>query len=205
MPRPTACRLRQRHDAGSRHQPMAAFEADRHPSGLSAMDGEERADRRVQEAPDHEAMDGLPALPVRHKKRWRSSISGEAFRLERRQCALTIGQAAKLLQVSDRTVRNWEAGRVGVPYSAFKLMRVIRGKELPDPSWAGWRVGNGRLWSPAGQHFDRSGLEYLWLVFQGYRAWRKDSEARSNWRQLCRKAPPADALTAHIAVPPPKK
>lgn len=98
-------------------------------------------------------------------------MDGESFSLERRTCGLTVEACADLLQVSSRTVRYWEKGQVRVPYSAFKLMRILRNQEIPHPNWKGWRWSADAVWNPAGQRFDRAGLEYLWLVFSGYRAW----------------------------------
>ncbi len=44
-------------------------------------------------------------------------------------------------------------------------MRILRGRELPGEAWKGWTVSGHTLWSPAGQRFDRAGMEYLGLVF----------------------------------------
>ncbi len=69
-----------------------------------------------------------------------------------------------------------ENGQVRAPYAAFKLMRILRGRELPGEAWKGWTVSGHTLWSPAGQRFDRAGMEYLGLVFSIYRTWRKARE-----------------------------
>lgn len=64
--------------------------------------------------------------------------------------------AGKLFRVSERTIRNWEAGRVGIPYTAFKLMRILRGYELPGQAWKGYRLKGDTLWSPEGKAFRAS-------------------------------------------------
>jgi hypothetical protein len=57
------------------------------------------------------------------------------------------------LHVTPRTIRYWVSGTVLVPYSAYKLVRVMRLFELPCAGWEGWRMHSGRLWSPEGQGF----------------------------------------------------
>jgi transcriptional regulator with XRE-family HTH domain len=64
-----------------------------------------------------------------------------------------VPEAAKLLRVSERTVQYWESGRVRVPYSAYKLMRLLRGYELPGAAWRGYRLTGDTLWSPEGLAF----------------------------------------------------
>lgn len=79
--------------------------------------------------------------------------------MARQSCWLTVPQTAKLLHVTVRTVRNWEAGTVRVPFTAYKLMRILRGVELPNGcgllsnAWAGWRFQGDKLISPEGREF----------------------------------------------------
>lgn len=40
-----------------------------------------------------------------------------------------------------------------MPYTAYKLLRVMRYFELPGKEWAGWHFHSGRLWSPEGHGF----------------------------------------------------
>ena len=40
-----------------------------------------------------------------------------------------------------------------VPYTAFKLMRILRGYELPNHHWKGYRIVGDTLWSPEGLAF----------------------------------------------------
>jgi DNA-binding XRE family transcriptional regulator len=61
--------------------------------------------------------------------------------------------AAKLLHVSERTVRNWETGVHEIPYTAYKLLRLLSYSELPGAAWSGWHIAVGRLWSPEGYSF----------------------------------------------------
>jgi transcriptional regulator with XRE-family HTH domain len=75
------------------------------------------------------------------------------FREARLLAALSVSDAGKLFRVTPRTVRNWEAGRALVPYAAFKLLRILRGYELPGRAWRGYYLKGDTLWSPEGLAF----------------------------------------------------
>ena len=81
------------------------------------------------------------------------AVTASRFREARSVCCLSVPAAAKLLRVTERTLQNWEAGRVRVPYAAYKLMRVLRGHELAHPAWSGFRVVGDTLWTPEGHPF----------------------------------------------------
>ncbi|MGQ0750597.1 MAG: VC1465 family Xer recombination activation factor [Betaproteobacteria bacterium] len=100
--------------------------------------------------------------------RWRRGrVDGDGFKEARLIAGWDRKTAAAVLGVSTRTIRNWESRRVCVPYSAFKLMRILSGYALPGKAWAGWCVrGDTLLWSPAGQAFQVGSLGYLSLVFR---------------------------------------
>jgi DNA-binding XRE family transcriptional regulator len=61
--------------------------------------------------------------------------------------------AAKLLRVSERTVLNWENGVHEIPYSAYKVMRLLTYSQLPGSAWKGWHFCQGKLWTPEGHGF----------------------------------------------------
>lgn len=86
-----------------------------------------------------------------------------------RGMGLNREEAAKLLHVSERTVRNWESGHHEIPYSSYKLLRLLTYCELPGKAWDGWHIAVGQLWSPEGFGFK-----------PGDSAW---------WSALCRRAP----------------
>lgn len=81
------------------------------------------------------------------------AVTASRFKDTRLSCSLSVREAGKLFRVSERTIRNWEAGRVGIPYAAFKLMRILRGYELPGKAWKGYRLQGSTLWSPEGLPF----------------------------------------------------
>jgi transcriptional regulator with XRE-family HTH domain len=91
------------------------------------------------------------------------AVTASRFRDTRAVCCLTVPEAAKLLRVTPRTVQNWESGRVRLPYSAFKLMRILRGYELPGAAWRGYRLKGDTLWSPEGLAFKASD-HYWWSL-----------------------------------------
>ena len=88
----------------------------------------------------------------------------------------TVAQAAQLLRVSVRTVRNWEARRVGVPYSALELLRIQTGYALPGDEWRGFTLRGGLLWSPEGRSFEACRLAYWGLTCSAARDWFADRE-----------------------------
>lgn len=76
------------------------------------------------------------------------------FKVLLADAGLSIDEAGKLLHVTPRTVRYWISGKVGIPYAAYKLVRVLRWFELPGKEWAGWHMHSGKLWSPEGHGFN---------------------------------------------------
>lgn len=116
-------------------------------------------------------------------------IDPKEFKITRQAAGLTVDQVAGLLFVTPRTVRYWEAGRYRIPYPAFKLLRILRGAELPGEAWAGWRVTRGALWSPAGQCFLPGELAYLSLVFRQAWAFRQQQAQQAGRRAQAQRAP----------------
>ena len=93
-------------------------------------------------------------------------------------CCLSVREAGKVFRVSERTVRNWEAGRVGIPYAAFKLLRILRGYELPGQAWKGYRLKGDTLWSPEGKAFKASDHTWWSLTVGMAREFRRIMAAR---------------------------
>ncbi|ACM33325.1 VC1465 family Xer recombination activation factor [[Acidovorax] ebreus] len=57
---------------------------------------------------------------------------------------------AKNFHVTERTLHNWETGKNDIPYTAYRLLRLLNGMELPGESWAGWYFAGGTLYTPEG-------------------------------------------------------
>lgn len=92
----------------------------------------------------------------------------DRFKTMYRQLGLNRLQAAQLLHVSERTLHNWETGQHDIPYSAYRLLRLLSYSELPGKAWDGWHIAVGQLWSPEGFGF-------------------KPTDSRW-WANLCRRA-----------------
>lgn len=71
-----------------------------------------------------------------------------------------ICRAARSFFRSPRTLRNWESGKKDIPYSAYRLLRLLNRMELPGASWSGWCFHGGKLWSPEGRSFE--GTDSAW-------------------------------------------
>lgn len=99
--------------------------------------------------------------------------SSEDFIYSRMVSRMTQQEAADLLHVSLRTVKNWESGNATIPYSAFKLIRIVGLHELPTEHWSGWVISQGALWSPAGRRFEAHELLFIGNMFGMARAWMK--------------------------------
>ena len=74
--------------------------------------------------------------------------------------SLKPADAAKMLHVSLRTVHNWISGKHQIPVMAYKLLRLLRYRELPGKSWAGWCFSRGELITPEGRSI--SGQDSAW-------------------------------------------
>ncbi len=96
--------------------------------------------------------------------------------LSREACAGELG-------VSVRTIRHWDTGRNRVPWSAIRLLRLMRGGDLEQlsPDWRGYVLRGDTIWTPEG-HSLKSG-EAAW------------------WSLLVRRARAFDTL--HARPPPP--
>lgn len=67
-------------------------------------------------------------------------INHEVFLETRILARLTQKQAADMLHVTTRSIHNWETGKVKIPYSVFRLLRISTGFELPGAAWRGWKL-----------------------------------------------------------------
>ena len=96
---------------------------------------------------------------------------------------LSIEQAAKLLQVTSRTIAHWESGATRIPYSAFKLLRCLANGELLPDVWKGWTIKGDTLWSPVGRPFRQHELTFITHYFTMARYWQADYERRKAAKQ----------------------
>ena len=85
-----------------------------------------------------------------------------------RSLGMDLPACAKFLHVSTRTVHNWESGKHDIPYSAYRLLRLLNRMELPGQSWQGWCFYGNKLISPEGRSFE--GKDSNWWSFLVLRA-----------------------------------
>lgn len=129
--------------------------------------------------------------------------SAEDFKKVRLMSCLSQENASELLHVTVKTIKNWEKGRVTIPYSAFKLLKVLSRYELPQEGWQGWHITNGKLWSPAGRSFLPYELSYVSNYFTMARHWLSDREANRKLRSMPKA--PVLSIVKHAAEPSVKK
>lgn len=101
-------------------------------------------------------------------RRW---IAPQDFRDLRR--GMTRKEAAEALDVTPRTIQNWETGGARIPWMAYRMLRILRGFALPGVEWEGWTVRGRELFSPAGRSFDAAHLAHIEHVFAQARLWRQ--------------------------------
>lgn len=106
-------------------------------------------------------------------------IDPEGFYVARHRAGLTMQLAADELGVDERTIRNWERGRSRIPYSAFRLLRLLAGYQLIGKEWNDWSIGQGKLWTPEGRSFAPHELRYVATYISIARASLPHSQARA--------------------------
>lgn len=100
------------------------------------------------------------------RRRW---IAPQDFADLRKQSGLTRAEAAEALNVTRRTIQNWETGGARIPWMAYRMLRILRGYALPSVHWEGWTMRNHQLFSPAGRAFDAVWLANVEQVKAGTR------------------------------------
>lgn len=126
----------------------------------------------------------MSSIMTRRKasRRWIDPLD---FLDARRRADLTRKQAADVLDVTVRTIQNWETGGARIPWLAYRMLRILTGCALPGKVWEGWTVHGDRLYAPNGRWFDVNLLEQLERVYAMARLWRQDA---------ARKRPPLVAV-----------
>lgn len=107
--------------------------------------------------------------------RW---IDPQDFRDLRKLAKLTRRQAAAALDVTGRTIQNWETGGARIPWMAYRMLRILCGYALPGKAWEGWTIDGDRLYAPNGRCFDANSMEQVERVYALARLWRQDYARR---------------------------
>ncbi len=103
-------------------------------------------------------------------RRW---IDPQDFADLRRASGLTRIEAAEALDVTPRTIQNWETGGARIPWMAYRMLRILGGFALPGQQWEGWTLRGGVLFSPNGRSFDAVWLHNAELVFAQAKLFRQ--------------------------------
>ena len=96
------------------------------------------------------------------QRRW---IEPQDFRDLRRMADLKRYQVAALLDVTARTIQNWETGGARIPWLAYRMLRILSGYALPGKAWEGWTIHGDRLYAPNGRWFDANSMQHIEQVF----------------------------------------
>jgi hypothetical protein len=97
---------------------------------------------------------------------------------------LTPESTGSMLHVNPRTVRYWISGKTLIPYSAYRLLRILTGAELPSNGWDGWHMHSGKLWSPEGHGFLPSDSSWWGLLVRQARGFKTLYDQATLHRQL---------------------
>ncbi len=100
-------------------------------------------------------------------------IDPQDFRDLRKQAGMTRREAAAALDVTPRTVQNWETGGARIPWMAHRMLRILRGYALPGKDWEGWTITGDTLTAPNGRHFTAGELQHIEQMFGMARLWRQ--------------------------------
>jgi len=109
--------------------------------------------------------------PKGAKKRPREYIDPEAFYLMRRRASLSTHKAATALHVDHRTILKWESGKTRIPYTAFRVMKMLAGYVLHDEYFKDWFIKGDTLWSTENRGFKPWELRYISNYFSMARLW----------------------------------
>ncbi|MDZ4099488.1 MAG: VC1465 family Xer recombination activation factor [Methylophilaceae bacterium] len=115
------------------------------------------------------------------KKTKRKWVDREAFYVARRRAGLTPVKAAEMLDVTERTIRNWENGTSDIPYAAFRVVRLAGGYVLAGKGWEGWTFSHGKLWTPENRSFEPHELRYVANYLSMARIWLDDRKSKTKF------------------------
>lgn len=104
-------------------------------------------------------------------------IDPSDFYLMRRRACLTTLEASQLLDVTHKTLQNWEKGRVRIPYAAFRTLKIKVGYVFNDEHFKDWFVRDDTLWSPEGRGFKPYELRYISNYFWMANRWLPERRA----------------------------
>lgn len=111
---------------------------------------------------------------VRASKRRPGGADRASLYRARIAAGFTVKACAARLRVTERTVRNWEAGRARAPYSAILALRLVSGERLPGGvAWRDFRICGAVLITSEGREIRAEDLAWLSLTFRRAEAFRQ--------------------------------
>jgi DNA-binding transcriptional regulator YiaG len=129
-------------------------------------------------------------LPTGKRKNDRETRAMLSFRFRAMYSNLGLSRpdVAQLLHVSERTLHNWETGHHEIPYSAYRLLRLLTRQELPGKTWTGWHITAGVLWSPEGHGFKPEDSSWWSMLCRRSALFQSLYEENSRLRHAARSA-----------------
>jgi hypothetical protein len=129
-------------------------------------------------------------------------VTAWRFREARLQLFTSVGDCARLLRVSERTIRGWESGATRIPYASYKLLRVLKGgRYLAHPHWRGYVIRGPELFTPEGHRLKAGELGWLSLLVRRAHAFGELMAAQrvsqvAGTRDICPSAAGGEAVRA---------
>lgn len=125
-------------------------------------------------------------------------IDPSDFVLMRHRAFLKVNEAALLLDVTTKTILNWEQGKSRIPYTAYRVLKLKVGYVFDDTYFGDWFTRGNTLWSPEGRAFQAHELRYIGSYFWMARQWLAERQAKP---QLPAEIPAGAASDVSPALP----
>lgn len=152
--------------------------------------------KRIREYTSYEVLRRRKGGPVDREAR---ADAGKKLRALYLSLGMDLAGCAQFLQVSERTLHNWQSGRHVIPFAVMKLLRLLNRSELPGPTWAGWFFVGGKLVSPEGRTFVGTDASW-WGLLVRQAAMFRECYARESIRQRLERVEVAERRSAGDGV-----
>lgn len=79
------------------------------------------------------------------------------------KCKLSIKETSQICDVSQKTVKQWDAGQPIADYYR-RIMEAYAGRDLTIFGWSGWKFEAGELVTPLGYRLKPEQIEYYAIM-----------------------------------------